>query len=163
VWTFSIDPYQDIKIKTRSIFQGLFLPSGRSARETATEFLGRAILKDLFLSVSSNYVYHSLFPWGQGPILFPNGYAVAFILNTGTMDTVHRVNDAKCDTVTSESRRILKVLIWTKGVALHVLHIYGKWCERGTSTCSIVRTGQVFLLYRFEGCWNGALYLFCLF
>jgi len=58
---------------------------------------------------------HSLFSLGQEPKLLPKGYGIAFVVNIGTMDKVHRVNGAKCDTLTSESRRLLKSVDLNKG------------------------------------------------
>lgn len=74
-----------------------------------------------------------------------------------------RASDSEFDSVTSEPCRILNVLIWTNWVAPHVLHIYREWCNRGVTTHSTVRMAQVFLLYRFEACEKGTMYLFCLF
>jgi hypothetical protein len=50
-----------------------------------------------------------------GTDIVTGGYVVALIVSSGTMDKVHRLNGAKCDTLTSESRRILKGVDLNKG------------------------------------------------
>jgi hypothetical protein len=107
--------------------------------------------------------YHSLFPLGQEPILLPKFYFVAFTVSSGTMDKVHRVNGAKCDTLRSESRRILKSVDLNKGYSPSCVTYLWEMVWQRDHNVELVRTGQVLLVYRFEGCWKGALQLFCVF
>jgi len=56
--------------------------------------------------------------------LLPKGYVVAFIVSTGTRDKVHIVNDTKRDTMSSESRRILKSVDLNKRLYRFVCYIF---------------------------------------
>lgn len=131
------------KIKIQRFIQGLFLSSGTSEGETATEFLWQGNSERSLPLSFILLICHSLFLLGQEPILLPKCYVTAFIVSTGTMDNFHRVNGAKCHTLTSESRRILKSVDLNKGCSIScVTYLWEMvWQRRNNVQLRANRTG----------------------